>query len=309
MVDQSFASSIPLEMVTSMQREIARYQAVNKDGYQARRYLTVRNVASTVDKDTVRTIEGGGGNSTIHAKITAKGALPETVGTKVKETDFPIFWLADSFNINEKDLAKDPRIQNRNVAWASLQIQRLENYTAINGDAASNITGVVTAARANSLGKITAAATSGSNVGNQGAWDGSETDALMDPYEDLRAANMKISAEYGRSTRFLCGNPTDIGYLWQMNEERGTYIDEIAKLFGRQPQDTSYIVESDYFTAGYVYIIAKDMNAAEMIIAEDLNVDTNYPRQPGKNHYVEVGEWLNPIAVYDNKGFVEVQVT
>jgi hypothetical protein len=49
------------------------------------------------------------------------------------------------------------------------------------------------------------------------------------------------------------------------------------------------------------------MNAGEIVIAQDYDVDADYPRQKGKNRYAEIGGWIG-FEIHDPTGFVQVAI-
>ena len=80
-----YAASIPAHFNESFARDVLNYRKREYDKQIARTLSTIRNVGPTVQKDTITYYEKTGGNDTIAAKITAKGAIPEQVGVKGNE--------------------------------------------------------------------------------------------------------------------------------------------------------------------------------------------------------------------------------
>jgi hypothetical protein len=283
----NYASALPQEVITSMQKTILLFQQKYKDGYIGRQLVEQRpGVASNVRKDIVRKIdktEAHDGIST--ARISAGGTSPDLVSLKGEDVLHNVYRIDDAIMMNEAEISLDPGAWNRNIAMAMLECQRRENYTIINGNSTLGIVGIVGASAANSLGSIT----SGTNVGS---WDGGETDAVMDPYSDILRAMAYIDPNLVGQL-VLAGRPAYMNYLLQEDDLGKIYSDKIGgRLFGKQPGDMSWMVKSDYFPANYVYLILKSMEAAELIIPEDYNVDANYPRMPGQNQYAEIGGWV-----------------
>lgn len=304
----NFGAGIPQEVITNMQKEILLFQQKNKDGYIARTVIDIRPLGANIRKDVIFKVDKTAASDGISvATISADSSIPDVVGTKGKDVVYPVWRIADAILMGESEIALNPARWNSNVRVAMQECLRRENYTAINGDATRDIIGIVGAAQANPLGSIVASGGSGKTVNNAGAWDGSETDAIMDPYDDLRKATGKINPEFPRSSLFLGGRPEYLNYLWQKNELRETYISEIAGLFGRADGSTDFLVPCDYFPENCVYVISKNMNAAELTLAQDYNVDANYPREKGQNRYAEIGGWLG-FNFYDYRGFVQVAI-
>jgi len=179
--EMNYGSSIPLEQVLNIQKTIEIFRAKYKDGYVGRSLIDQRpGVARTVRKDIVRKIDKSAANDGIStARISMGGTSPDIVGSKGKDILHSIYRIDAAIQRNEAELSLDPNLWSRDTSIAMLECLRRENYTIINGDTATGIVGLVGAATANSRGSIT----SGTNAG---AWDGSETDKVMDPYDDLR---------------------------------------------------------------------------------------------------------------------------
>ena len=300
----NYGAGIPQEVVLNMQKTILSFQSRYKDGYIGRRLIDQRpNVAPTVRKDIVRKVdktESQDGIST--ARISMGGTAPDVVGTKSKDVMHPVYRIDDAILMNEEELKLDPARWNQSVSVAMMECLRRENYTIINGDSTWGITGLVGAAAANSLGSITAGT-------NSGAWDGSETDKVMDPYDDLRKTLEYIDPNL-IGTLYLAGRPAYLNYLLQEDDLGKVFADKIGtRLMGRSLNApyTEWMVKSDYFPANYVYLVLKCAEGAELIIPDDYNVDGNYPRQPGQNQYAEIGGWLG-IEIHNNNTVARIAI-
>lgn len=308
-LDLNFGASIPQEVVQNMQKTILDFQARYKDGYIGRSLIEQRpGVPPKVRKDIVRHIDKTtpqDGVST--ARISLGGTSPDIVGSKAKDKMFSIYRIDNAIQRNEDEVALDPILWTRDTSLAMLECLRRENYTIINGDATLGITGLTGAATANSLGSVVASGASGTQVNNNGAWDGSETDKVMDPYDDLRAALNFIDPDL-IGQYFLAGRSTYMNYLLQEDDLGKIFADKIGpRIFGRPAGDNSWMVKSDYFPANYVYLVLKSMEAAELVIPEDYNVDANYPRQKGQNIYAEIGGWIG-IEIHTNDFIVPLAI-
>jgi hypothetical protein len=308
-LDLNYGSSIPQEVVQNMQKTILDFQARYKDGYIGRSLIEQRpGVARTVRKDIVRHIDKTtpqDGVST--ARISLGGTTPDIVGSKAKDKMFSIYRIDNAIQRNESEVDLDPSLWNRDTSLAMMECLRRENYTIINGDSTLGITGLTGAATANTLGSVVASGASGTQVNNDGAWDGSETDAVMDPYNDLRRALNFVDPDL-IGTYYLAGRPAYMNYLLQEDDLGKIFADKIGpRIFGRPAGDNSWMVKSDYFPANTVYLVLKSMEAAELVIPEDYNVDANYPREKGQNIYAEIGGWMG-IELHTNDFIVSLAI-
>lgn len=297
----SYGSAIPIEAKQAWERVIVNYDEKQRDGMIARSLATMRNVGATVDTDTVTFVEGSGGNATIAAKVTAKGAIPEVTGIKTKDIDHKMFQLALGFYVNGRDLQAKPELKTRSVEWCTKNIRRLEDYMWMNGDTTLNLTGLDTAAGLNVNGKVVAASASGNDVNNVGAWDGS--DDYIDLYTDILEAVSRLDDDF--EPAYLLGRRIDLAPVRKMDDMRKKYIDDILDLFAAGSA-ADFMRYSLYVPSGYVYVVAKDMDFCEMVVSEDLIVDADYPKEKGNNLYVELREWLNPNEFHSNEGVVEI---
>ncbi len=297
----NYASSIPQEVITNMQKEILLFQQKYKDGYIGRTLVEQRPVGKSIRKDVVFKVDKTTPKDGIStARISAGGEVPDIVGTKGKDVTHPIWRIDDSIIMNEAEIGLNPARWNTNVSVAMLECQRRENYTVINGDTAHNIVGLVGASALNKRGSITQAT-------NAGAWDGSEADKVMNPYDDIRKALEFVDPNL-IGQLYLGGKPAYLNYLLQEDDLGKVYADKIGgRLFGRALGDMSWMVKSDYFPANAVYLVMKSMMAAEIVIAEDYNVDANYPREKGQNQYAEIGGWVG-FEMHNNDSVVSVAI-
>jgi hypothetical protein len=299
----NYGSSIPFHFNEVFEREVLNYQDKQRDARVARNLSTMRNVGADVQTDTVTFYEASAGNTVIKAAITAKGDTPPMIGVKGKEVSHVMYQLSVGFKLNERDLNLDPKQQARKVDVATRDIGRLEDYIWINGDTATGLTGLVTAARANPNGKVAASAASSPSCNNIGSWDGADTSGHIDIYTDIMEACDRIGDNF--VPKYLLGRRADIAPIRKMDDMRKRYADEILDLFGAS--DTkSFIRTSAYVPTGYVYIVAQDMEASEFVISEDLRVDTSYPKEAGGNFRVELKEWCNPVENHTNDWVVEI---
>lgn len=286
-------------VVTQYSKYIPDYVDKHNHNMTARNIFAQRKIGADVMIDVAtHYAETGDG-----AQIVAKGGIVETTGVKATKVNFDMFQYVNAFNINEKDLKLDPSLKKKEIDMLLRSIHKKEDNIAINGDTSYGVTGLVTAARANTNGKLTAAATSGSNVGNQGKWSG---ETGTDIYEDIRGAIDKMDEEF--EPAFIVGNRTSLGYLNRLDSERNTYADSIASLFGKKNEkDRSFLWTSKQFADDYVYIIPKDDMAAEFVVSENPRL-VAYPKSAGENYRIEMVGWAG-VEFHNNDGFVEIQIT
>jgi len=304
-----YGAGIPQEVVTQMSKTILIFQQKYKDGYIGRTLVEQRpNVSPLLRRDIVRKVDKTKAQDGIsHARISLGGTKPNVVGTKVKDDTWQIYRIDDAIFMNEAEINLDPSRWNTNVSVSMMECLRRENYTIINGDSDLGITGLTGIADGNPRGSIVASGGSGTTTNNKGAWDGSETNAVMDPYSDLLAAYGKVNPDLV-GTMYLGGRTAYLNYLLEEDDLGKMWADKIGpRIFGRPTGDMSWMVKSDYFPANYVYLIMRTAQAAELVIPEDYNVDANYPRQPGQNQYAEIGGWIG-IETHYNDFVVKIAI-
>ncbi len=299
----NYGAGIPQEVVQQMQKTILVYQQMYKDNYVGRTLIQQRpNVGSNIRKDIVRKIDKNKAQDGIStARISLGGTSPDIVKTKGKDVMHQIYRIDAALLMNEAEIALDPSRWNADTSVAMLECMRRENYTIINGNDTWGITGIVGAAQANSRGSITSST-------NKGAWAGTETDAVMNPYKDILTALGYIDPQV-RGTFYLGGRPAYLDYLLEEDDLGKVWADKIGtRLFGRSQNDVSWMVKSDYFPANKVYLVSKSMLGAELLIPEDYSVDANYPREKGQQVYAEVGGWIG-LEIHNNDFAVEIDIS
>lgn len=300
----NFAGNIPDEARQTWERQLLRTTEKMRDTVLARNLIGMRQLAQTVEIDTVMTVAGVPNSSDgIAAKIVAKGTVPDVADIAATTTDFKQYQIAVGFYVNERDLNKDPTLQTKKIDWATRQIHRREDTIAINGDSSVGLSGIVSAAQSNPNGKVVASGASGNNTNNCGAWDGS--DSTIDIYTDILNGITRIGDEYQDSQLFLVGKRATIAPIRRLDDMRKSYADEIVDLFGARSV-SDFVRYSAYVPDGYVYIVAKDADAAEFTVSQDILIDTNYPKEKGGNFWIELKEWVNPFQLYDAEAFVEI---
>ena len=293
-----YLSGIPREFVTSWVREINEYEMQYKNELFARNYLPNREIGETIDYDSVTyydTVDG-------HAQLIAKGAVPNPFTARARTQTYEVIQLAETFAINGRDLAKPDgaAMKTKEVDIAVRKIHRAEDDFAINGYLNNN--GIVDAARANTNGKIAASA---GTYNNNGAWDG--TDTSRDIYEDINLARTLMDSSF--KPAYLVGNRVSLSYMDTMDSERQLFSETVAKLFGKKPEDRSWMVESQYVPSGYVYLIPYDPQAMEFVISEEIDIKDDYGKTLGEVYNILINEWIVPIEVHVNESAVEICIT
>lgn len=287
--------------VETWDREIADYVERYKDNMTSRNVMHVRNVGKDTAIDVVTNYDRTGPA----AQIVAKGAVPKSMGLSASDTKHDIYQIATGFHISAKDISLEPSTKNRLIDIAMRDIHRKEDDITLNGVTALNLNGVVDAAQANSNGKITASSASGSDTDNAGAWSG---ETGTDIYDDINTALSKMDDEFVPA--YLLGKRTDLLYLNRMDSERQPYWKTIAPLFDKKEGDRSWLWNSNWLTAGKVYVVPKDFMAGELVVSENASIKPLYNSGlgPGSNYYFEISEWVVP-EFHNNDAFVEIAIT
>jgi hypothetical protein len=302
MYNTNYGSGISQDVVTNVEKTILEYQARYKTGYIGRSLVAERpNVPPLTRRDIVRHVDKAKASDGIsRARISLGGTAPEEVGGKVKDKLHQIHRVDIAIRKNEAALNADPTAWNSDTNIAMLECQKRENYMIIAGDTTFGITGLSGVGAANSRGSITSST-------NNGAWDGSETDHIMDPYADLVKALDYVDPELVGEL-YLGGRPAYMNLLLQEDDLGKIWADKIGgRIFGRPLGDTSWMVKSDYWPANYVYLVCKTAQATELLIPEDYALDADYPREKGQNVYAEIGGWIG-FEVHNNASVVRIAI-
>lgn len=297
-----YGASIPADTIKSFERTILNFRQAERDKMLARNLNTLRTVGPAIQTDVVTYWEKKGGNANILAAIKAKGAAADLVGASEDQKSYPMYKLTVGFNYNVRDIGLDPALYTRNVEICTREVRRLEDYLWINGSTAPALTGIITAARANEKGKVAAYGTSSSppSCDSIGNWAG--TDTYIDIYKDVLQAWSRLDDNF-EAMYIGCTKATAIP-LRSMDDMRNKYSDQILDLFGATSLN-DVLRTSEYWPAGYVYVIAKDPEGSEFVISEDLKVKA-YAEQPGEVIPVELIEWINPCELHKNTIAAEI---
>jgi hypothetical protein len=304
-----YGGVIPDEFIESFYEDIALWFDQNADNLMARRLLAYRGLTETTEEYEVIKADVGGADVVPGAKNAPGGYL--TMG---KANEYAKIWRwPQGFRLSEDDLKKDPKLQSQHVEACQSRIFRAEDKAFFSGRAANNITGLQTCARANPLGKIVASGGGGVNTDNIGAW--LTTDTNRDVYQDVLNARGKLRGMYRSDRRnlYLLGNADSLAALDQKDpysDNSTTIAESVCRLFGRSPTEPigTWAIINDQVTSGYVYIVSKRPDVAELLEAKAIVVDDNYPRQPIGNLEVQIFQDVG-ISFKDTEGFVEIAIT
>jgi hypothetical protein len=304
-----YGGAIPANFIETFYDVIKIWQDVNLDNQMARKLLAFRGLNETTEEYEVQKLDISGEEVVPSAKNQPGQKMTVGMGT-----DFDKIWRWPiGFELNEADLAKDPRLQAWHVEACTAKIYRAEDKAFFAGFAANNIAGFQAAARANPNGKIVASGASGNDVNNGGAWLVSDTS--RDIYTDIRNARAKLKAKYRTTLQniFLAGNADSLDALWDKDpysDQSQRIFESVAPLFGRRPEDpvNSWAIVNDQIDDGYVYLVVKNPEVAELLEAKAIAIDDNYPRKAIGNLEVWIYEDVG-ISIKDSQGFVEIAVT
>jgi hypothetical protein len=302
-----YSGVVPTNFTATFYDYINEWYDINLDNQMARKCTVVTQVPDTTENYEINKIDYTSDDVIPSSKRTP--GVEVTIGSHSEQT--PLWRWAEYFVMNEDDLAKDPMLQRRYIEGCMSKIYRGEDKVWFAGRTVNNITGVDTAAGANSNGKVVASGASGADTNNIGAWLTSDTN--RDIYEDLRVARGKLDSKYRTNLKnlFLIGSAASMDAFWQKDpysDNSEPIYRSVGPLFGRTPDDTSWMVTNDQVTSGYVYIVTKNREAAELIQARGVTIDDNYPRKPIKNFEVHLYQDVG-ISFHDNNAFVEVAIT
>lgn len=294
-LNMHYGSYIPPEFVTAWFREINEYEQQYNNKKFARTFLPNREVGASIDYDSVMYYD----SPDRMGQFLSKGSIPGTFSARARSKKHEIYQIAEAFVINERDLAKPDgaSMKTKELDIAVRNLHKAEDYAAINGDGA-DLLGIVAAARANTNGKITTST-------NNGEWDG--TDTSRDISEDINQAFVLMDDEF--TPAYLLGNRKSLSYLNTRDSQRIMFAEQVAALFGKAPNDRSWMAESEFVPDGYVYLMPYDPQAAEFVVSEEIDIKDDYAKQPGGNFWIEITEWINPAEIHQNNAFVEIAIT
>lgn len=297
-----YGASIPASTIKNFEKVVINYRQKEKDKELVRNLAELRTIGPAFQTDVVTYWEKTGGNDVIRASIKAKGAAADTVGAKENEVSHNMYKLTVGFNYNTRDLDLDPAQYTRKVEICTREIRRLEDYLWVNGSTAPALTGLVTSARANPGGKIAAYGASSSSPSKDSIGNWAGTDDYRDIYDDVEEAITRVGDNFDAA--YMVGRKTTVSPIRKMDDMRNKYADQILDLFNAN-KVTDFLRTSAYIPAGYVYVVAKDVEFAEFVISQDLRVKS-YAEQPGEVIPVELIEWVNPCEYHSNEGAVEI---
>lgn len=304
-----YGASIPGNFTQTFYEVINEFIDSSIDNQMARRLLTKKPVPDTTEEYAITKVDF----STEEVVPKARSAAPENITMGAGEDFYRIYRWPTGFTLNEQDLAKHPALQSWHVQACTSKIYRAEDKAFYSGHAGTNITGFKTASEANTNGKIVASGASGSDTNNNGAWLTSDTS--RDIYEDVRVARGKLDPKYRAKLNqlYLVGNPDSMDALWQKDpysDGSTTIAESVAPLLGRSKtaSPVEWAIVNDQIADGYVFLICKDPQAAELVVAKEITIDDRYPMQPIGNFQIAIYQDMG-IAIHDNNAFVEIVIT
>lgn len=272
-----------------------------KDNMLARRLLVPKPVDATVEEYSVTYIDATGDEVVPGAKTDAGKELTMGGG----QGNFRLYRYPTGFTVNEADLKKKPEMMSQYVDACTRKIFRGEDKVFFSGHTGLGITGMQAAARANSNGKITTST-------NNGAW--LTDDTSRDIYEDIRALRGLLDAKYRAQKRnlYLVGNAASMDCLDQKdpyNDNSTPISASVAPLLGRTANEpvTDWAIVNEQITSGYVYLCTRDSMAGELLEAQPIFIDDNYPRKAIGNLEVHIYEDIG-IAIHDANAFAELAI-
>lgn len=312
------SSFIPIEWAMGL-----RTIGYNRIADYVKRYqdnMTMRNVVSkktvidpAADIDLVLRYNV---DNTEEAKIMARGSVATPLEETGKMDKYTVLQIGKGFKIYERDLKKDPETQARKIDICTRLVHRLEDMLCILGNTDEGVIGLAGAALKNPNGQILPFGSAtveleggGKSIANNGPWDGSGTNGRRDIYDDIREACVRVDPDFGFIPAFLLGNVRETSKLFALDSERQPFADNLCSLFGKNRGDYSWVWRTNLIPDGVVYVIPKDMLAAEFAIQSELQVNTDYPIQPGRFWYIDLTEWVVPIEVHRPQSIVRVATT
>jgi hypothetical protein len=273
-----------------------------KDNMLARRLLVPKPVDATIEEYSVTYIDATGDDVVPQAKNSPGHELTMGGG----QGNFRLYRYPTGFTVNEADLKKKPEMKSQYVDACARKIFRGEDKVFFSGHTGLGITGMQAAARANANGKITTST-------NHGAWLTVDVDG-RDIYEDIRDLRGLLDAKYRAQKRnlYLVGNAASMDCLDQKDpyNDNSTPISlSVAPLLGRTANEpvTDWAIVNEQITSGYVYLVTRDSMAGELLEAQPILIDDNYPRQPIGNLSVQIYEDIG-IAIHDAQAFAELAI-
>lgn len=291
------------------QEAINEWMDANLDNHLARKTTELRQVDSTVEQYEISRIDFTGNDVIPTAKATPGKEV--TIGKATELT--PIWRWADYFMINEADLKKSPTLTSQYVEACMAKIYRGEDKVWYSGRTVNNIVGMKAASEANANGKIVAAGATGNDTNNGGAW--LTDDGTRDIYQDMVNGLGKLDSKYqtpAKNIKVVCNSTTKMAFLQKdpYSDDSQPVYRSIAPLFDSNAEKMpigDWLIVNDQIDDNYVFLVAKNRQAAELIQAQVPTIDDNYPRRPIGNLEVHVYQDLG-IAFHDYTAFVEIAI-
>lgn len=295
-----FGSVIPSQFNEVWYANMKIWEDRYLDNQMARKCLFRRTVPATTEQYDMTRIDVSAEEITPQAR---KNAPKENLTIGGDLLSYRVYRLPTGFFLSEDDLAKQPELQNWHVEAGMSKIYRAEDKLFYAGNTGLGITGFKAAAEANSKGTVST---------NNGAWLTDDGDRNI--YEDIKAGRALIGSKYKSNllNLRLALNADTAEALWQIGNPESSnpqpIYKTIAPLFGRAPeaQITDWVVINDQIADNYAFILTvNNPLAAELIEANAITIDTNYPRVPIGNYQVIMYEDVG-LAIHDNDAFAEI---
>lgn len=296
-----YGGIIPDDFFTRWYSDIQVWNDANIYNQMARRLLSFRPVAPETEdygitmEDITKTI----------VEPKARNVAGEDVNVGGSDKSYKVFRWPTGFRFSEDAVKKDARLQSRRVEACQARISYSEDNVFLNGRAANGIVGLAQAALQNKKGTITAAT-------NQGAW--LTDDGARNIYQDCLNLRGLIASKYRSNlgSLWMLTNTTVADAFDQTDPEadNGSLIaDKVCKLLGRSPASprASWLMINDQIPANTLYLVCKNAEVAELVEANPIVIDDNYPRQPIGNLQVAVYQDVG-IAIHDPNGMAVMNV-
>lgn len=269
-----YGGIIPDDFKVTWYADIKRWYDQNLYNQLALQLCTFREVDPTTEKYeiTYQDISQG------EVRPKARSVAGDNVSVSGGSAEYRISRWPTGFILNEDDIKKDPRLQSWHVEACTAKIYYAQDKAFIKGNSEAGILGLQNAAAANPNGAI-------SNSENGGAW--LTDDGARGIYQDMLNLRGLIDAKYKnnlRNLRVICNSTSaDAFYQEDPQSSNGALIfEKVARLLGRSADEpvTNWLIVNDQVPDNYVYMMAISPEVVELVQANPIIIDDNYPRQP-----------------------------
>jgi hypothetical protein len=296
-----YGGIIPGEFIETWYMAMANWMDQYLDNQMAREMLAYRGVAPTTEEYGFNRYDVTGDEVVPKAKSTAGGNF----NMAGRDTRYKIYRWPTGFILSEDDLAKDATLQNIHVEAGLAKIFRAEDKAFYAGRADVSITGMKDSAEANSYGGCVGSADNG------GAW--LSDDGKRDIYQDVVTTRACVLPRFRndlKSLHFIANVTTADAFMQKdpYSDSSAIIADSVGKIFGRMPGDMSWLFINDQVADNYGFVMPKNPLVGELVEAQEVLIDDNYPRQPINNLQIIMYEDMG-IAIHDNRGIAEIDVS